>query len=114
MNVYAITFLIIYLKFKTMTQVKFLYHEANEDLLAYFPTETWCDNTKTCYSHIGQHSACHPFYAMECREATKEEAQSLKIELLQIGYKLDILNNWEEKDPTELEEAINEAFWAIK
>lgn len=96
------------------TKVKFLYHEKNEDLMAYFPYETWCDNTKTCYSHIGQHSACHPKYAEESRQATKEEAQSLKIELLQIGYKLDILNNWEEKEQTQFEEQVNELYWSFK
>jgi hypothetical protein len=96
------------------TKVKFLYHEGHEDLLAYFPFEEWCNDTMSCYSHIGQHSACHPFYAKECREATEQEARSLKIELLQIGYKLDILNNWEQKEYSELEEQINEAFWAIK
>jgi hypothetical protein len=73
------------------TKVKFLYHEKNEDLMAYFPYETWCDNTKSCYSHIGQHSACHPNYAKECREATMLEYLDLFNELQSIGYKLELI-----------------------
>jgi hypothetical protein len=45
---------------------------------------------RTCYSHIGQHSACHPDYAKECKEAT--DYQELKEELESIGYSLNILN----------------------
>lgn len=98
------------------TQVKFLYHEGNEDLFAFFPFEYWNSDkiTKTSYSQLGQHSACCDGYAKESREATKEEAQSLKIELLQIGYKLHILNKWEEKEPTEFEEQVNELYWSLK
>jgi hypothetical protein len=73
------------------TKVKFLYHEGNQDLMAYFPEEVWCDNTKTCYSHIGQHSACHPNYAKECREATMLEYLDLFNELQSIGYRLELV-----------------------
>lgn len=73
------------------TKVKFLYHEANEDLMAYFPFEEWFNGTMSCYSHIGQHSACHPNYAKECREATKAEYLQLFNELQSIGYKLQLI-----------------------
>lgn len=95
-------------------KVKFLYNEYNDDLFAYFPFEESSQGYKTSYSHLGQHSACHHKYAEESREATKEEAHSLKIELLQIGYKLDILNKWEEKEPTKFEEQVNELYWSFK
>ncbi len=42
------------------TKVKFLINEKNDnDLIAYFPDDV-ADNkgNKTCYTHIGQHSAC--------------------------------------------------------
>jgi hypothetical protein len=96
------------------TKVKFLYHEKNNDLFAYFPYEEWCNGTMSCYTPMEGHSACHPLYTLECREATYIEARDLKIELLQMGYKINILNKWDEKKSTELEEQINEAFWAIK
>lgn len=96
------------------TQVKFLYNEYNDDLFAYFPFEEFSDGYMTAYSQLGQHSGCYDGYAKESREATKEEAQSLKIELLQIGYKLHILNKWEEKEPTEFEEQVNELYWSLK
>lgn len=103
-----------FLNFKSnqmKVQVKFLYHEGNEDLYAYFPQLTWCNNSKRCYSSTGQHAGCHPFYAMESREATQDEARSLKIELIHIGYELDILNNWDE--PTQFERDINEIHFNI-
>lgn len=73
------------------TKVKFLYNEENDDLFAYFPFEKWCDNTNTCYSHIGQHSACHPNYARVSREATLLESLDLFNELQSIGYRLELI-----------------------
>lgn len=73
------------------TKVKFLYNEYNDDLFAYFPEVKWCDNTFTCYSHIGQHSACHPNYAKESREVTLVECLDLFNELQNIGYKLELI-----------------------
>lgn len=61
-------------------------------VFAFFPEEVDHDYFLTCYSHIGQHSACHPDYAKECKEATKDQYQDLKAELESIGYKLKVLN----------------------
>jgi hypothetical protein len=80
-------------KDKQTTKVKFLFNEANQDLFAFFPYEEF-DNkcNKTAYSHIGQHSGCHPDYAIKSREATLEEYKSLKTELEGLGYNLEVLN----------------------
>lgn len=72
-------------------KVKFLYNEYNDDLFAYFPELKWCNDTNTCYSHIGQHTACHPNYAKESREATLLESLDLFNELQGIGYKLELI-----------------------
>ena len=92
-------------------KVKFLYHEGNSDLYAYFPELNWNNTSKRCYSGNEQHAGCSPFYAMESREASKDECRSLKIELIHIGYELDILNNWDE--PTQFERDINEIHFNI-
>lgn len=70
--------------------VKFLIHP-DGDLMAYFPYMK-ADNkgNKTCYAHIGQHSACSPEYAKECRYAGTNEYGDLKTELESIGYELRI------------------------
>ncbi len=76
------------------TLVKFRVHPVNGDLMAYFPklkySNGYRDDNKTCYSHIGQHSACHPDYEKECRPATEAEYAPLKAELESIGYVLRI------------------------
>lgn len=94
-------------------KVKFLYHEGNCDLFAYFPELNWNNTSKRCYSSNEQHAGCSPFYAMESREATQEESRSLKIELINIGYQLEILNNWDEIEPTQFERNINELYFNI-
>lgn len=82
---------------KDKTKVWFLVNEKeenNNDLFGYFPEANYNDfstTTKTCYSHVGQHSACHVDYAKESRLATPEEYNDLKIELESIGYNLEIL-----------------------
>lgn len=48
---------------------------------------------KTCYAHLGQHSACLQNYADECEEAKYNEYNDLLKELIGQGYKLEILNN---------------------
>ena len=75
--------------------VKFLIHPVNGDLMAYFPHQKYGFNgyrhdLKTCYSHIGQHSACAPEYAKECKPATPAEYADLQKELISIGYVLKI------------------------
>ena len=79
---------------KVKIEVIFLYNEDGQDLFAYFPTEFYnhSNSLRTCYSHIGQHSACHIDHAKESREATKIEYADLKTELESIGYVLIIKN----------------------
>ena len=69
--------------------VKFLIHP-DGDLMAYFPYMVSSKGFKTCYAHIGQHSACSPDYAKECRPATPTEYADLQKELISIGYELKI------------------------
>jgi len=37
-------------------KVKFLYHEGNNDLFAYFPELNWNNTSKRCYSGNEQHA----------------------------------------------------------
>lgn len=85
------------------TDVLFLWErDEPKDVFAYFPNEQYYGKIqgmtaidmamRTCYAHIGQHSACHPDYARECREASPEEFKPLMEELESIGYNLNILN----------------------
>jgi len=78
------------------TKVKFL-KEIGGNVLAYFPQLRYARNgyrndLKTCYAHIGQHSACASEYAKKCVPATPEEYNDLKNELISLGYTLNILN----------------------
>lgn len=71
----------------------------NDEVFAYFPDDNHdvSGEYKTSYSHIGQHSACHPDYAKESRLATPEEYSDLKNELEnQVGYELDILTSFDD------------------
>ena len=84
---------------ETPTKVIFLVNERDPkdpDLFAFFPEEVHNGEYLTAYSHIGQHSAAHPDYAKESREATPEEYADLKAELEGIGYNLEILNGLQE------------------
>jgi hypothetical protein len=91
------------------TDVLFLIEKPEGDLpcdvFAYFPNEKYYGDgetlaheysfdlrMRTCYAHIGQHSACHPNYASECKEASPDEFKPLMEELESIGYDLNILN----------------------
>jgi hypothetical protein len=80
------------------TKVQFLVNDVSGDgeLFAYFPEEQYNDKYKSGYSHVGQHSAVHPKYAEESREATPEEYADLKAELESIGYNLEVLNGMSE------------------
>lgn len=80
------------------TKVKFLIEKPEDnysgEVFAFFPDDNYTNfstDTKTCYAHTGQHSACHIDYAGECKEATPEQYNDLKNELTGIGYKLEIL-----------------------
>ena len=75
------------------------------DVFAYMPYET-ADRKgdKTSYAHIGQHSACSPEYAAECKPARFAEFEPLMKELEQLGYNLDIQNTIEaHREPTQKE-----------
>ncbi len=82
-----------------MTKVKFLYEKMIKDVFAYLPEMVHSFNgyrpdNMTCYSHVGQHSACHPDYANECREAPINEYWPLLQELIGQGYNdLQIMNS---------------------
>ena len=78
-----------------MTKVRFLIRESDAelDLFAYFPDIIFSLGHKMCYSHIGQHSACHPSFAKESRQANEPEYKDLLSELVSIGYEdLEIIN----------------------
>lgn len=76
------------------TLVKFLISKDsdNNEVFAYFP-QLKGDNkgNKTCYSHVGQHSACSPEYAKECELANEFQFSDLKTELESIGYELKVI-----------------------
>jgi len=79
-----------------MTKVKFLIEKDGEGVFAYFPEMVHNGQYKTCYAHVGQHSACHPSYADECKEANYNEYADLLKELIGQGYKdLQIMNKQE-------------------
>lgn len=73
-----------------MTPVKF-YKEIGGHVLAVFPKMKHSFNgyrkdNITCYSHIGQHSACHPDYLKGKMMAKPEEYKDLFNELVEQGY----------------------------
>ena len=69
-------------------RVKF-YKEKDGDIFAFFPEETWstiAGRLYVSYSHIGQHSGCHPGYIRGKKLATPEEYAPLLAELKGQGY----------------------------
>lgn len=79
------------------TNVKFLIEPETKKVMAYFPNELYNvalygEKMKTCYVHLGQHSACLEDYAATCKEAKQAQYLDLKKELEKIGYNLNILN----------------------
>jgi hypothetical protein len=76
--------------------VIFYYNKKHNDIFAYFPNIKGTETMNMSYSHIGQHSVCCKEYVDGSRFATKEEYSSLKKELENIGYLLNVLN--EKKD----------------
>jgi len=89
------------------TKMLFLLDSSN-DVFAYMPDDYWYrdssgaytdltgyeDCMRSCYAHVGQHSACSPEYAKECKEASKKQSMDLYQELTMIGYNIEILNKW--------------------
>lgn len=79
------------------TRIKFLIDTYSKKVFAFFPDMLYNENLyskdmKTCYAHLGQHSACLQSYADVCKEANYNEYESLLKELIQIGYNPDIIN----------------------
>ena len=70
-----------------MTKVKFLLEKVGGGVFAYFPELKFdSSGNMTSYSHIGQHSACHPDYANSCKEANESQYKDLLKELEGQGY----------------------------
>ena len=83
-------------KDKHTTKVKFLFEkDSDTEVFAFFPEEIHNGKVKTCYAHIGQHSACADEYAAECNPAKYADYQDLLKELIGLGYKLEVLNEQE-------------------
>jgi hypothetical protein len=81
----------------TKTFVKFLIEKENDGteggVFAYFPyLKADYKGNKLMYTHVGQHGACSPLYAKECRYATETEYQRLKKELEDLEYDLIVLD----------------------
>lgn len=75
------------------TKIKFLFEaDSTTDVFAYMPYENHAINSKTAYSHIGQHSACSPEYAKHCKPAPFTAFEPLLNELKSMGYDVEILN----------------------
>lgn len=86
---------------KVIFKIEKYFDENNKDMFienhvfAFFPDMAFAqdNNIKTCYAHIGQHSACHVDYASACKEAKYNEYSDLLKELIGQGYKVQVLNN---------------------
>ena len=79
------------LEWEPVVLVRFYIEPVGGQVMAYFPKEIHSFNgyrpdNRVCYSHIGQHSACHPDYLKKCRKATTEQQSALLQELVSIGY----------------------------
>ena len=83
---------------KPKMKVLYLVHQDSDGeggVFAYFPDEVAdMAGNRTSYSHIGQHSACSPDYALESRPAMAEEREELHRELSAIysDYVLEVAN----------------------
>ena len=62
-----------------------------DQVTAVFPYQIEDHLNTLCYSHVGQHSACHIDYVHGSKPATESEYQALKQELESIGYELNII-----------------------
>lgn len=80
------------MKKNTKTTVIFKKDRKTKEIIAFMPYIFWnFGGDFTCYAHIGQHGACSfAYYSKNCVNATPTEYESLKQELLSIGYDLDI------------------------
>jgi hypothetical protein len=75
------------------TKVIFRKYKDDGEIIAIFPEELGTDDhfSCLCYEHEGQHSYCMPEFVIAFTKLAKfEEYASLKTELENIGYNLDI------------------------
>jgi hypothetical protein len=74
------------------TVVVFRVFKKGRDLIALFPFEDWADDGScSSYQKIGQHGAADYKYCISAsRPATPDEYRSLKRELENIGYCLEV------------------------
>lgn len=79
-------------KDKHKTRVKFLIELSSGGVFAYFPDMNEGYNSRGCYAHVGQHSACHVDYADACCVAKADQYSDLKEELESMGYNLVVSN----------------------
>ena len=82
---------------KTTNVLFLLGRDSETEVFAYFPDNFYNKqlhpDLRDCYSHIGQHSACHVDYAAGCKEANYNQYQDLLKELVSIGYENLIIKN---------------------
>lgn len=79
------------------TRVMFYKEKDSNDVFAFFPEEYYNIklyglDIRTCYAHLGQHSACHVDYLIGLEKAKEDEYEYLRLELEGLGYNLRILN----------------------
>lgn len=74
-----------------MEKERVKFYIKNNEVLAYFPDMEFSEGLKTCYAHIGQHSACHPSYVKNAKRASVTEYTPLLQELQAIGYDLIVI-----------------------
>jgi len=81
----------------TETTIVTFYKETDEEtgietVMAYFPLDSYNGtDTRTCYAHLGQHSACSPDYVKDLPLATKKEYTGLLNELTGLGYNIKVI-----------------------
>ena len=70
-----------------MSEIEVLFKlEERGNVLAIFPSLTEKNNYVTCYAHIGGHSLACPSYIENLEDATLEQSEELRKELITIGY----------------------------
>lgn len=75
------------------SDVVFRVDNSNKEVFALFPHEVVTyDGNVNCYQHIGQHSSAdYKHYIAQSKPADKDSYKSLKKELENIGYDLNIV-----------------------
>ena len=80
---------------EVIVNVLFLFEKGSKtEVFAYFPNKISHGEYRVSYSHIGQHGDCHPDYASECIQVPYRRHKALLMELNEIGYNVNILNEF--------------------